>query len=177
MHDLSQTSDVRMPGSGGSGPSLNRMSISLPNADTFVSCIPTCVRPGESPRYEPVVASEWILARVRESQPYLPPEEAGAASLPHVCSRRAVSARIPCVVHGYQGIGRRVRTWLSPPSEWSHLRRCEWAGREAVFVRPDRSRFAQGSCGSNARVIPASPRARFADHPEEAGRRVNNSQW
>jgi len=42
-----------------------------PNADTMVNCLPTCVEPGASPKYPAIRASEWILARVLESQPYL----------------------------------------------------------------------------------------------------------
>jgi len=42
-----------------------------PNADTMVSCLSSCVSPGASPKHPPIVTSEWILARVLGSQPYL----------------------------------------------------------------------------------------------------------
>lgn len=41
------------------------------NADTLVECIPTCIPAGARPQYQPVKASDWVLHRVKESQPYL----------------------------------------------------------------------------------------------------------
>ena len=39
-----------------------------PNADTEVTCLPTCVRDGALPKYGPVKASDWILQRVLDSR-------------------------------------------------------------------------------------------------------------
>jgi isopenicillin N synthase-like dioxygenase len=38
------------------------------NWDAMIDCIPTCLQPGESPRYEPVTAGEHLMSKFRSTQ-------------------------------------------------------------------------------------------------------------
>jgi isopenicillin N synthase-like dioxygenase len=38
------------------------------NWDTLIECIPSCLQPGESPRYAPVTAGEHLMAKFRSTQ-------------------------------------------------------------------------------------------------------------
>jgi isopenicillin N synthase-like dioxygenase len=38
------------------------------NWDAVIDCIPTCIGPGESPRYEPVTAGEHLMSKFRSTQ-------------------------------------------------------------------------------------------------------------
>ena len=47
-----------------------------PNYDAPVACIPTCLRPGEAPKYEPTTSGEhlrrlFVATQVTEAPPYL----------------------------------------------------------------------------------------------------------
>jgi hypothetical protein len=39
------------------------------NLSAEVSCLPTCLKPGEKPRYAPVLAVPHLMARFRKSVP------------------------------------------------------------------------------------------------------------
>ena len=47
-----------------------------PNHRTIVECIPTCTGPGRPPRYEAVLAGEYVANKIRTNQGYKPPQEA-----------------------------------------------------------------------------------------------------
>jgi isopenicillin N synthase-like dioxygenase len=36
-----------------------------PNRDALIECIPTCLAPGESPRFAPVTSGEWVRSKTR----------------------------------------------------------------------------------------------------------------
>ena len=36
-----------------------------PNHDAVIECIPTCLEPGESPRFAPVTSGEWVRSKTR----------------------------------------------------------------------------------------------------------------
>ncbi len=54
----------------GSGPQRRRSAAFFHdgNHDAWVECLPTCLAPGEQPRYPPVVAGEHLAAKVRSAR-------------------------------------------------------------------------------------------------------------
>jgi isopenicillin N synthase-like dioxygenase len=50
-------------GAGGRARRLSLVFFHDPRPDAVVECIPTCLAPGEQPRYEPVTALDYILAK------------------------------------------------------------------------------------------------------------------
>ena len=57
---------------------LNRGRMSIPtfmnpNHRAVVACIPTCAGPGNPPKYEPVLAGEYVTNKIRENQGYKAP--------------------------------------------------------------------------------------------------------
>jgi isopenicillin N synthase-like dioxygenase len=49
------------------GPEARRLSLVFfhqPDDDALVQCIPTCLAPGESPRYEPITSGEHLRLKI-----------------------------------------------------------------------------------------------------------------
>ena len=60
------------PGAGLAGRRLSLVYFHQPNPDALVECIPTCVSPGQPAKYRPVVAGEYITAKInRHFKSYL----------------------------------------------------------------------------------------------------------
>lgn len=51
----------------GSTQRLSMVAFTGPNEATKIACLPTCCSPDNPPRYEPVNAGEYIMAKIRES--------------------------------------------------------------------------------------------------------------
>ena len=50
----------------------NRYSMAFfysPSYYSKIECIPTCLEPGEQPKYEPIVYGEWGAARLNNTRP------------------------------------------------------------------------------------------------------------
>ncbi|MEJ0071879.1 MAG: 2-oxoglutarate and iron-dependent oxygenase domain-containing protein [Pseudomonadota bacterium] len=65
---------------------VNRIGRSRYSIPTFfnpdhrakVEVLPTCLRPGEAPKYEPVLAGEYVSNKIKVNQGYRPPNETAA---------------------------------------------------------------------------------------------------
>lgn len=56
----------------GSTRRLSMVAFTGPSAETLVEAIPTCVTPENPPKYEPVQAGEYIMAKIRSSHEIAP---------------------------------------------------------------------------------------------------------
>jgi isopenicillin N synthase-like dioxygenase len=51
----------------GSAARLSIVMFTGPNADAVVECLPSCTGPGNPPRYEPVVAQDYLMRKIAET--------------------------------------------------------------------------------------------------------------
>jgi isopenicillin N synthase-like dioxygenase len=54
----------------GAGESARRQSIAFfhnANWDARIECLPTCLAPGESPRYDPIAAGPHLMSKFRST--------------------------------------------------------------------------------------------------------------